>query len=124
MKSKKLRNHLKWLQQHTHPSCSDTLYRSDNGDTLVHIYYASAQTFMWEVVMYAVETSGDVSDVESRYKLDATNTAKLMRLMAAHDGSSLLNAIKTRFSQYHADAHGHLAQYCDSHDIIYKETVY
>lgn len=124
MKSKKLRNHLQWLQQHTNPSGSDILYRSENGDTLIHMYYASDQTFMWEVVMCAVEKSGEVTDVESRYKLDAENTTKLMKLMAAHDGSGLLNAIKNRFSQYYADAHGRLAQYCDSHDIIYKETVY
>lgn len=124
MKSKKLRNHLHWLQQHTHPSCSNTLYRSENGDTLIHMYYASDQTFMWEVIMYAVEKSGEVTDLESRCKLDAGNTAKLMKLMAAHGGSGLLNAIKNRFSQYHADAHGRLAQYCDSHDIIYRESTY
>lgn len=124
MKSKKLRNHLLWLQQHTHPSCSNTLYRSENGDTLVHIYYASDQTFLWEVVMCTVEKSGEVSDVESRYSLDVVNTAKLMKLMAAHDGHGLLNAIKNRFSQYHADAHGRLSQFCNSHNMIYKESSY
>lgn len=124
MKSKKLRNHLHWLQQHVYPSSSDILYRGGNGGTLIHMYYAPDQTFMWEVVMYAGVTSSEVTDVESRYKLDAANTAKLMKLMAAHDGSGLLNTIKNRFSQYHADAHERLAQYCDSHDIVYKETVY
>lgn len=125
MKSKKLRNHLRWLQQHTYPPCRCTLYRSEDGNTLIHMSYESDRTFMWEVVMYDEDKrTGEIFDTELCFTLDVTNTALLMKLMAAHDGYGLLNAIKNRFCQFQADTSEQLTQYCKSHGVIYNVCTY
>lgn len=126
MKSKKLRNYLKWLQQQSYPPYSDTLYRSEDGNTLIHMSYESKQTFMWELVITGddFEELYGRTELELRYLVDAANTAKLMKLMGAHDGQGMVKAIKARFSQFASDSGDWLSQFCKSHGVAYDISPY
>lgn len=126
MKSKKLRNYLKWLQQQSYPPYSDTLYRSEDGNTLIHMSYESKRTFMWELVITGddFEELYGRTELELRYLVDVTNTAKLMKLMGVHDGQGLVKAIKARFGQFESDSSDRLSQFCKSHDVAYDISPY